>query len=126
MDIYSFVFRGQLTEQALDGAGRTNRNLLLFDEKEVAEDVGLAYIDPIYVEAMKPMAVVHTTIAAFENGVRDFVKGVLAESAGEAWWETKVSERIRKKAEARKEDEEKNRWHGSRGSHPIEFTDLGE
>jgi len=126
MDLYSFVFRGQLTDQALDRAGRLHPNLHLFTEEEIAEDVGLAFLDPVYVEAMKPMAIVHTAIAAFENSVREFVKGVLAESAGDTWWEDRVSERIRKKAEQRKDDEEKNRWHGTRGLHPLEFTDLGE
>lgn len=126
MDLYSFVMRGQLTDQALDRAGRKHPNLLLFTEEEVSEDIGLEYIDPVYIEAMKPMAVVHTAIAGFENSVREFVKGVLAESAGNDWWELKVSERIRKKAETRREDEEKNRWHGSRGTHPLEFTDMSE
>lgn len=126
MDIYSFVFRGHLTEEALDQAGRKHPNLFLFAEQEVAKDIGIEYIDPLYVEAMKPMAVVHTAIAAFENSVREFVKGVLLESAGENWWEEKVSERIRKRAETRKEDEDNNRWHGSRGTHPLEFTDMSE
>jgi hypothetical protein len=126
VDIYSFVFRGNLAEEALDRAGRQHPNLFLFAEQEIAKDIGIEYIDPLYVEAAKPMAIVHTTIAAFENSVREFVKGVLAESVGDNWWDDKVSERIRKKAEMRKEDEEKNRWHGSRGSHPLEFTDITE
>jgi hypothetical protein len=125
MDLYSFVLRGTLTEESLDKSGRRHPNLLLFSEQEVAADIGLEYIDPVYVEAMKPMAVVHTAIAAFENSVRDFVKGVLSDS-DENWWDNKVAERIRKKAETRKDEEERNRWHGSRGTHPLEFTDLGE
>jgi hypothetical protein len=124
MDLYSFAYRGNLAQEALDKAGRQHPNLHLFSELEIARDVGIEYIDPMYVEAMKPMAVVHTAIAAFENSVRDLVKGVLAETAGENWWEEKVSERIRKPAEGRKEDEDKNRWHGARGTHPLEFTDL--
>jgi hypothetical protein len=126
IDLYSFVFRGQLTEQALDDAGRMHPNLHLFTEHDIAEDVGLAYIDPLYVEEMRPMAVAHTAIAAFENSVREFVKGVLAEAVCEDWWNLAVAERIRRKAETRKEDEDKNRWHGSRGTHPIEFTDMNE
>jgi hypothetical protein len=126
MDLYSFVYRGLLTEEALDRAGRLHPNLFLFTEQEVAKDVGIAYLDPVYVDQMKPMSVVHTAIAAFENSVRDFVKGVLAEAHGDNWWEEKVAERIRKKAETRKDEEEKNRWHGARGSHPLEFTDMGE
>jgi hypothetical protein len=124
LDLYSFVYRGNLAEEALDKAGRQHPNLFLFSEQEVAKDVGIEYIDPIYVETMKPMAVVHTTIAAFENSVREFVKGVLAETAGENWWEDRVSERTRKPAETRRDDDEKNRWHGSRGLHPLEYTDL--
>lgn len=126
MDLYSFVFRAQLTEEALDDAGRQHSNLHMFSDQEVASDVGLAYLDPVFVESARPMAIVHTAIAAFENSVRDFVKGVLVESHGEEWWTNNVAERIRKRAEGRKEDDEKNRWHGGRGLHPLEYTDMSD
>jgi hypothetical protein len=52
------------------------------------------------------MAVVYTVIAAFENTVREFVSRVLLDGHGEAWWETCVSEKVRKRAETRREDEQ--------------------
>ena len=47
------------------------------------------------------MATVYTAIAAFENTVRHFVVKVLLEN----WWESCVSEKIRKLAESRKRED---------------------
>ena len=62
-----------------------------------------------YVDDAKIMATVYTAIAAFENTVRHFVVKVLLENVGENWWESCVSEKIRKLAESRKREEEKKR-----------------
>ena len=51
------------------------------------------------------MATVYTAIAAFENTVRQFVVKVLLENVGENWWESCVSEKIRKLAESRKRED---------------------
>ncbi len=72
------------------------------------------------------MATVYTSISAFENSVREFVSKKLLDEKKENWWEECVSEKVRKKAESRKEDEEKVRWHTQRGEDPIYFTDFGE
>ena len=55
------------------------------------------------------MAAVYPAIAAFENSVGDFVARQLLEGLPprENWWQECVSERIRKKAESRQEEEAK-------------------
>jgi hypothetical protein len=68
------------------------------------------------------MSYVYTTVAAFENSVRDLIKSILIEAVGVDWWLLSVSEKIRKAAEARMEEEKKIRWHVQRGEDPIRFT----
>ena len=65
---------------------------------------------------------VYTTVAAFENSVRSLIKSILLECLGEDWWATGVSEKIRKSAEARMDEEKKIRWHVQRGDDAIQFT----
>ena len=72
------------------------------------------------------MATVYTAIAAFENSVRDFVSKRLLEHAGEGWWTRCVSEKIRTKAESRREEEAKVRWHTPRGEQPLNYTEFGD
>ena len=115
--IYDFVYRGQLTEEALDSAGRTRPRLGLLDE-EIAERVSLDMLDDEFVTPARLMATVYTAIAAFENTVRDLVRRVMLEEAGADWWE-KVSSNVRAKAKKRQEDEAKHRFHTQRGDDPI-------
>ena len=126
-DIYAFVFRGMLTEDALDKAGRRTRakgtELL---PSEVVERISLSLIDEKYIVPASKMAVVYTTIASFENSVRDLISETLLETGGENWWEAKVTEGIRKKAESRRVEEDKIRWHSTRGDHLINYTDFGQ
>lgn len=72
------------------------------------------------------MAAVYTAIAAFENSVRDLVISVLLEKAGEDWWAQCVSEKIRKKAESRRAEEDKIRWHTQRGQDMLNYTEMGD
>jgi hypothetical protein len=67
-----------------------------------------------------------TPIAAFENGVRQFISRVLLDAFGANWWELGVSDKIRKFAESRRDEEEKTRWHGVRSDDLLGYTDLGQ
>jgi hypothetical protein len=40
------------------------------------------------------------------------------------WWDQKVGSTIKKNVQTRIEKEDKNRWHGKRGAHPIFYTDI--
>ncbi|PYV62721.1 MAG: hypothetical protein DMG97_39645, partial [Acidobacteria bacterium] len=71
-------------------------------------------------------AVVYVAIAAFENSVREFVSKVLLENIGADWWTTAVSDKIREKAESRRKEEEKIRWHTPRGDEPINYAEFGD
>jgi len=42
------------------------------------------------------------------------------------WWEECVSEKIRNRAETRKKEEEKIRWHTPRGDSYINYTEFGD
>ena len=125
--LYSFVFRGLLTEEALDKAGRANRHK--FSQEEEAELMKtLCYddFDEDLLSKAKKMSVVYTAICAFENTVRDFVSKVLLDHYKENWWTNGVQESIRTKAQTRKDDEDKIRWHTHRGDSMINYTEFGD
>jgi hypothetical protein len=122
---YEFVFRALLTEQALDSAGRRGRHSGLFDH-DLEAAVSLDLLNEHFVANARQMAVVYTAVAAFENMVRDLVSGVLLEAYGENWWQARVSERVRRRAEGRREDEQKHRFHKQRGEAPIYYSEFGD
>lgn len=122
---YSFVFKGLLTEDALDKAGRKGK--LHYDEEEakrISFTLAIDEMDEDLVVKSKRMAIVYTAISSFENSVRAFIEKKLLEEIGENWWTTAVDEGIRKKAEGRMEDEKKIRWHTPRGLSPINYTEM--
>ena len=123
--LYEFVYRGQLADAALDIAGRPSRYSSNVGLEEIAESLSVDLFDPELMEPARRMAIVYQVIAAFENGVREFVLKVLVEVHGDEWWEKGVSEKIRKFAEGRRKDEEKNRWHGTRSDGLLGYTELG-
>jgi hypothetical protein len=126
-DLYAFVFRGLLTEEALDGSGRLQRlgNSAYF-AAEVADRLPIDAFDEELVSRAQRMAAVYVAIAAFENSVREFVSKVLLEEIGVDWWTKGVSDKIREKAESRRKEEEKIRWHTPRGDEPINYTEFGD
>lgn len=125
-DIYEFVFRGQLADEALDQAGRTRFRSLHDLGEDLSNRLALDLLDDQLVATAGSMSLVYVAIAAFENSARKLVTGVLIDAEGEDWWAQRVSERIRRRAETRRTDEEKIRWHTSRGTDLIEYTDLSD
>lgn len=124
--LYEFVFRGLLAEEALDKDGRLTRALPPELDPGAAQRLSLDALDERFVAAAQQMAVVYVAVAAFENSVRKLVTTVLLDQLGEDWWERGVSERIRKKADSRRDEEQKIKWHAQRGSDPITYTDLSD
>ena len=125
--LYAFVMRGELTKTSLektDVVSRHSSSEML--SKEYVKSLSLELLDEEYVNAAKEMATVYTAIAAFENSVRRFVVKVLLENKGENWWIECVSEKIRNKAESRKIEEEKIKWHTPRGDSIINYTEFGD
>lgn len=123
-DLYSGIFRALLTEEALDRAGRKSRSDFDSNSVEIEELVGISVLDEELVARARTMSIVYAAIAAFENTVREFITKVMLENVGANWWEANVSEKIRKAAEQRREEESKIKWHTQRGDDPINYTML--
>lgn len=124
--LYEFVYRGQLADEALDRAGRTKFAHAAESEAEMAEKLSLGVLDDDLVAGARHMSTVYTAIAAFENSARTLVSSTMLEGKGETWWEDCVSTSVRKKAENRRDDDEKNRFHSQRGDAPINYSDLSD
>lgn len=125
--LYSFVFRGLLTQDALDKTQRIKKSKVTEAEYyAIYESLGIEDFDEDLLIQAKKMAVVYTAICAFENSVRRFVGKKLLETVGENWWNICVSEKIRQKAESRREEESKVRWHTPRGDSIINYTEFGD
>jgi hypothetical protein len=67
---YEFVFRGLLTEEALDRAGRRPRDVSGVLDQEIADKLSLSLLDDDLVATARRMATVYTAVAAFENSVK--------------------------------------------------------
>lgn len=123
-DAYRFVFKGQLTDAALDRAGRKKRHDLTPDVEALRKTLGIEVLDTEFVASAERMSVVYVTVASFENSVRDLVTRVLQEAEGEDWWDKCVSDRIKTDSKRRMDAEQQVRWHVQRGQNPINFTML--
>jgi len=124
--LYNFAFRGLLTEESLDQAGRKARGVSDFSDEDIAKTISMDLLEEDLVNEARRMSVVYTAIAAFENSVRALVTKVLLESVGEKWWDSSVSDKIKNKAKIRFEDEQKVRWHTQRGKNLITYTELND
>jgi len=70
------------------------------------------------------MSYVYPIIYLFENSLRAFIKEVLDEENPD-WW-ANVNSKMMKRAESRIQKEKKNRYHGRRGVHPIQYVDFDD
>jgi hypothetical protein len=126
-ELYAFTFRGILADTALDVTQRRRRATFGGSEDtEVSRRLPIDSLDEELVARARKMASVYVAIAAFENTVREFVAKRLLEIEGADWWTKLVSEKIRTKADTRKEEEAKVRWHTPRGDEPINYTEFGD
>jgi len=125
--VYAFVMRGLLAEQALENVGAKRRmGIHAGVDESTAKALSVELLDAELVAKARKMAIVYTSSAAFENSVRDLVADVLLEKAEEDWWSKCVSKKIRDKAETRRKEEARYRWHASRGYEPLQYTDFGD
>jgi len=125
-ELYSFVFRGLLAEEALDKTSRISKyGKSEALDKEIAKKCSLELLSDDFAIPARRMATVYTVIAAFENSVRDLVTKKLLEVGGANWWQDCVPEGIRTRAESRKSEEEKILWHSARGQALINYVEFG-
>lgn len=126
LDLYSFVYRGVLSEEALDRAGRRRRSHFgTEDARATQKSLSYDFLDSDLLAEAKRMSVVYAAIHAFENAVRQMVTKAMAEAHGEKWWD-KVPERIRKTSKTRMEEDAKFRWHGARGATEVNYCDFSD
>jgi Swt1-like HEPN len=126
IDLYSFVYRGVLADEALRHAIPIPEADVREPEADIRRRMPLDSIDDSLVLAARKMAWVYVAIAAFENSVRTFVEERLVEKVGADWWDSAISADIRTQADKRKKDEEQIRWHGSRGTSQLSYVQLGD
>ena len=125
-EIYTFVYRGILTDASLDKAGRRERPVVGAEQAEhIRSLLSFEHLDSDRLAQAEQMAIIYTAIHAFENTVRHFVSGAMAESLQEHWWQN-VPIKVQKRAATRIEEEAKFRWHGSRGGADIDYCDFGD
>jgi predicted lipase len=126
-DIYSYVFRGRLAEEALDKAGRQKYHpeAIYFCE-EIADKLHLNEIDEKYVQQSKSMITAFAAITAFENATRSFVYSVLIDAYKNDWWTKGIQNSTRTVAEGRRSKESKIRWHVNRGDEMMSYLDFGD
>jgi len=125
-NLYSFIYRGVLTEEALDRTERKRlRHFGADDIRAIERSLSYDFLDIDLLSEAKRMSVVYAAIHAFENSVRVTVTKAMAEANGEKWWE-KVPERIRKTAKSRMEEDARFRWHGARGTREINYCDFSD
>lgn len=125
-NLYSFVYRGVLTEEALDQVGRHRRKHFGADEaREMQKSLCYDLLDPDCLADGQRMSTVYGAIHAFENMVRQLVIKAMAEHHGEEWWQ-KVSDRIQKTVKTRMEEDAKFRWHGARGATEMNYCDFSD
>lgn len=125
--LYSFVMRGELAKVSLsytEALSRHHTSDIIV--QDYIKSLSLDLLDEEYINTSKLMATIYTAISAFENTIREFVVKILIENKGENWWKDCVSDKIRKKAETRKEQEDKVRWHTQRGDSLINYTEFGD
>lgn len=126
-EIYSFVLRGNLAKVAMERTQLLKNNIgSSYIDSEIAEHLSIDLLEDGHVKISKKMAAVYVAITSFENMVRDFIAKTLSEENGEDWWEKCVSDAIRKRAESRRKEEEKIKWHQQRGDRILNYTEMGD
>lgn len=124
--LYNFIYRGILADESLDKVGRKSKKVFGPADADAVRGA-LAYnlLDSDRIAAAERMAIVYSSIHAFENSVRHFVSSTMAEEYKEDWWD-KVPNKVKGKVQTRIADEAKFRWHGARGGADIEYCDFGD
>lgn len=125
-NLYSFVYKGILTDAALDRIGRHRRmHFGAEDGRELHKALCYDVLEPDCLANAQRMSTVYAAIHAFENMVRQLVVKAMAEQFGEEWWQ-KVPERIQKSVRNRMEEDARFRWHGARGSSETNYIDFAD
>ncbi len=125
-DLYAFVFKGDLAQDAANREINKHSTEPNEENKKAVVKMPVDLLNKDYVMSAQKMSVVYIAIAAFENSARKFIQDRLLEKVGADWWVTCVPKVTRDQAERLKKEEEQTRWHGSRGNSLIFYTQMGD
>jgi hypothetical protein len=125
-DLYSFVYRGMLADEAIRRVMPAKVESTSEPEADIRQRMPLELFEDAELLGPKKMAWVYIAIATFESNVRTFIEERLLEKIGPTWADTAITGDIKRQANRRREDEEQIRWHGSRGSSPLAYVQLGD
>lgn len=125
-DIYGFVYRGELAQEALDSVGRRSRPGHEDDSASLDRSLSIDILPEMYLPRASRMARIFIAISVLENSVRDLIEKALLEELGAEWWTEAVSSSIRSKVESRINEEQKRRFHTQRGGRNLDYIDFGD
>lgn len=84
--LYTFVYRGVLTDESLDKVGRRRRRHFGAEQAaKMRESLSFDMLDPDILAVADRMAIIYTAIHAFENTIRQLVKKAMLEGHGAGW-----------------------------------------
>jgi hypothetical protein len=125
VDLYSFVYRGVLSEEALDRTARKRKSHFGSEQAQALQkSLSFDLLDGQLLGEAQRMSVVYAAVHAFENTVRAMVVKAMTEKFALNWW-AKVPEKIQKTCKTRMEEDAKFRWHGARGTSEVNYCDFG-
>ncbi len=125
-NLYSFVYRGVLTEEALERVGRDRyRHFGAEQAREIQKTLCYDLLEQDSLSDAQRMSTVYAAVHAFENMVRQLVIKAMADQHGEGWWQ-KVPERIQRTVKSRMDQDAKFRWHGARGASEMDYCDFSD
>ena len=123
-----FLFRGLLLEADADRFRRAGIEVGADISRTEVDLIREAIVDfPIALrnEALQ-MARLYCVVFCFENSVRSLIAERMQDLHGPAWWDTKVSEKLRGRADSRRKEAEKNAWLEGEKKDPLAFVDFGD
>ncbi len=124
--VAAFLFKGQVADETVKRISEAEREVTEVGYDEIAAKVSVQLLDSDQVASARKMSAVYVAIASFENEVRDLVSSILLEKKGANWWDTSVSNDVKKRAENRQKQEAQIRWHQARGLGPIYYVEMND
>ncbi len=124
--LYAFVLKGEIAQDCVRRELHSRTPEPEDSADRIRNALPLDLVDDDFLASASKMAIVYSVISAFENSARKFIQDCLLEKYGEKWWEDKVSKSIREGADKRKSEEQLHRYHASRGTSMIFYTQMGD
>ncbi len=121
-----------ISSAVLGGTSTQPKPKTIVKTREVTVGGGIKIQDPIVTEkvlgeAREMAGKVYPMLYVFENSVRDVIQRVMGNKVGEDWWNTaNIPVKIRRDVDQRRQREDKEAWHGKRGTHSIYYTDIDD